>query len=406
MRRPSQQHPILLLLLPALIACHGKDAVPGSPHETTPDLCPHIRLLDLDQDAARRSGEPGQHEWWNFFAQDRASGLGISTIFLDGNMFDVDYRVALERHRADPASHPPPDPSDYRLLQLNVHKDDRKLFSSIKLPPGAASEFDTARPYGRVGQSWFEGRQEGGERVWRVHIDSPDMFNLRRLEADLEYRDASHAFTVAHGGFFAPVPGGEASGIHFAVASPVVQGRVRITDRRGRITLDEELSGGGHVDHIFGRFTCDLACSYYFGRVVLEGAGEIVYFHHYFRDPETAPHGWLVRIPTDGQMPRAHAITEVLESSPARGAFGLDYHEAIEIILDEGGTVRVFMERTPASEDWPFQITGAGRFYVDIPGDIRVEGAPGMAEYGYLDGLDNPLFRFLFSLMDRFPWFP
>jgi hypothetical protein len=30
--------------------------------------------------------------------------------------------------------------------------------------------------------------------------------------------------------------------------------------------------------------------------------------------------------------------------------------------------------------DWPFQITGAGRFDVDIPGDIRVEGAPGLAE--------------------------
>lgn len=357
--------------------------------------------------ASRRADEPGQHEWWNFFAQDEATGVGVSTIFLNGNMFDVDYQSAWDAYREDPGSVPAPLPSDYILLQLNVSKDDKKVFTSIKLPPETTWEFSRDRPYGRIGDSWFEAVEEGGEIVWRVHIDSPDMFNWLRLEADLEYRDAARAFTVADGGFFGPVPGGGESGIHFFVARPVVRGHVRIRDRFGKVSLDQDISGGGHCDHVFGRFYSDLVRSYYFGRLEQRLDGDLAYFYHFPRQPEVPAYGWLVRIPgKPGMRPRAYAVTSLAEEAPARGDFGLDYYAEIEMQLAGGGFVRTFMERTAASEDWPFQITGAGHFDVDVPGDVRAQGAIGLAEYGYFDGLKDPLFRFLSSLLKFIPWLP
>ena len=47
-----------------------------------------------------------------------------------------------------------------------------------------------------------------------------------------------------------------------------------------------------------------------------------------------------------------------------------------------------------------------GHFNIHIPGDIDVTDVIGIAEYGYFDGLDDPLFRFLYSLLDSFPWIP
>jgi len=50
-------------------------------------------------------------------------------------------------------------------------------------------------------------------------------------------------------------------------------------------------------------------------------------------------------------------------------------------------------------------LTG-GHVNVDIPGDLTAMDAKGIAEYGFFDGLDDPLFRFLFSLLDLIPWIP
>ena len=130
------------------------DSFPGSVHP-----------LSLKDDASRRSDEPGHHEWWNFFAEDAQGAVSISAIFLNGNMFDVNYRVALELHRSDPEIHPAPLPADHQLLQLNVIKDGEKRFTTVRIPPGTTTEFASNRPYGRIGESWFEGVEEGGERI-------------------------------------------------------------------------------------------------------------------------------------------------------------------------------------------------------------------------------------------------
>lgn len=365
-----------------------------------------VRPLSLQDDASRRSDEPGQHEWWNFFAEDAQGSVSISAIFLNGNMFDVNYRVALELHRADPAIHPVPLPADYPLLQLNVIQDGEKRFSTIRLPPETTTEFEFNRPYGRIGESWFEGIEERGERIWRVHIRSPDMLNLHRLEADIEYRDFSRAFTIADGGFFSPIPQGSESGIHFPVAGSITTGHVRILNRLGRVLLDEELAGGGHTDHLFGRFYSDLVRAYYFGRLRLGVEGDMVYYYHFPLDTRISPYGWLIRIPQGGELPAAYVIESLTQSEPETGSFGLDYHAVIEMTLQGGGRARVFMERTGSSEDWPFQITGLGHFNVVIPGDVTAIDAEGIAEYGFFDGLDSPLFRFLHSLLDLVPWFP
>lgn len=365
-----------------------------------------VQLLSLEDDVSRRTDGPGQHEWWNFLAEDASSGLAISTIFLNGNLYDVNYRMALEQYRTDPQTQPAPRPGDYVLLQLNVIKDGGKVFSSVKLPPDTTASFRKDRPYGYIGNSWFEGLEENGEKVWRVHIDSPDMFNWLKLEADIEYRDASQGCTVAGGGFFAPVPGGLGSGIHFPAAKPVTKGHVRITSRLGQVILDENLAGGGYFDHLFGKFYSDLTHSYYFGRLDLEADGALLYFYHYPRDPDVPPHGWLLRFPTDGRTPVAHRIETLTQSQPETGSTGLGYAAVIEMALAGGGTARTYMQRTTASEDWPFQVTGIGLFNIHIPGDIDVTDAIGIAEYGYFDGLDDPLFRFLSSLLDYFPWLP
>jgi hypothetical protein len=134
--------------------------------------------------------------------------------------------------------------------------------------------------------------------------------------------------------------------------------------------------------------------------------GDLVYYYHFPRDPVVAPYGWLIRIPHGGELPAAYVIESLTESEPETGSFGLDYYAVIEMALQGGGSARVFMERTEASEDWPFQITEIGHFNVRIPGDLTAVDAKGIAEYGFFDGLGDPLFRFLFSLLDLVPWFP
>ena len=94
----------------------GTDTV----RDWTASLPDPVDPLRLEDDASRRSDEPGNHEWWNFFAEDAQGGVSISAIFLNGNMFDVRYREALELYRSDPEIHPAPLPADYPLLQLNV----------------------------------------------------------------------------------------------------------------------------------------------------------------------------------------------------------------------------------------------------------------------------------------------
>ncbi len=122
--------PITMLLV-VLVSCGTSESPLDKIHDRSAQVPFNVRFLELEEDASRRRDEPGQHEWWNFFGQDQESGLAISTIFLNGNMFDVRYRSALERYRSDPRAQPPPDPGDFCLLQLNVLAHGRKIFSAL-----------------------------------------------------------------------------------------------------------------------------------------------------------------------------------------------------------------------------------------------------------------------------------
>jgi hypothetical protein len=101
------------------------------------------------------------------------------------------------------------------------------------------------------------------------------------------------------------------------------------------MVLGETLSGGGHADHLFGKLYSDLVRSYYFGRLDLGSSGELFYSCYFPRDAGVAPYGWLVRTPVNGAIPRARAITGILESRPARGAGGLAYCGVIEMSLGQ-----------------------------------------------------------------------
>ena len=139
---------MVLLLVLAVASCGGVSGDdlnrPADSDDTTGS---GVELLSLEDDVSRRTDQPGQHEWWNFLAEDASSGLAISTIFFNGNLYDINYRIALEQFRADPQSQTAPRPGDYVPLQLNVIKDGRNVFSSVKLPPDTTANFEKERPY-------------------------------------------------------------------------------------------------------------------------------------------------------------------------------------------------------------------------------------------------------------------
>jgi hypothetical protein len=372
-------------------------------------LTAKIRLLDLLDDVSRRTDAPGQHEWWNFYAEDAENGYSISTIFLNGDMFNADYAVAFAAYQEDPINTPAPDPNNYQLLQINVALRHKKIFSTIKMPPQTVVEYSRERVYGRVSSplsdSWFEAEGDRGERVYRVHISTPDMFNRLTFEADIEFRDASLGFTLAEGGLFGPIPGGNLSGIHFPIAKPVSKARFSIRNKRGDVIHQHAFqNGGGHVDHIFGEFYGTLCTQYLFGRLNLQDS-DLMYWYHTPTQPSVGRYGWVLRIPQDGSVPWAYSIEALSETDLVQRPRYLEYYSTLDFSLGTAGAMTVKVELTEASEDWPFQVVGVGHYDVSIPGDLTVV-ADGIAELGYLPGILDPFFIFIFSLMDNIPWLP
>eukprot|EP00004_Rigifila_ramosa_P018300 TRINITY_DN4531_c0_g1_i1.p1 TRINITY_DN4531_c0_g1~~TRINITY_DN4531_c0_g1_i1.p1 ORF type:complete len:382 (+),score=77.18 TRINITY_DN4531_c0_g1_i1:3-1148(+) len=372
-----------------------------------PAWASETRPLSLIEDASRRTNATGQHEWWNFYAEDPAAGVTISAIFLNGDMFNADYAVAFQAHLEDPDNNPAPNPDDYHLLQMNIAVHEVKIFTSIRDPPGTVAVYSQDRPYGRVSSpysdSWFEAAEVNGERVWRVHLDSPDMYNRFHIRADIEFRDRAQGFAVV-GGFFGPIVG-ETSGVNFPVAKPLTSGSLTISDKRGGIAFSHEFSdGGGHTDHVFGEFWSTLCTSYYFGRLVMDDS-DLMYYHNKPQDESIEPFGWVFRLPSDGSLPWSYKIVNITESGwVSRGGVKLDYFDTLEMQLAEGRVTNV-LEMIEASEDWPFQVTGIGHFDIDIPGDL-VTVRDGIAEYGFLDGILDPFYVFLFSQLALIPFLP
>lgn len=365
-----------------------------------------VREATLEDDASGLSDEPGSHEFWNFFAFDREGDLGISMIFLSADMWNVDYREAAYAWREDPVSHARPVPGEHFLLQLNVTKGTEKVFTTIRVPPGATAEFSSDGPQGRIGGSTFSGSLADGIKTFEVSIDSPDLTNSLRLEAEVEFAALSPGFAVDGLGIFGGIPGGTLHHWQWPIGYPLTGGSVRVTDREGAVVLEESFSGGGgYVDHMWGEgFMADMLDSWYFGRLELGEHGALIYVWLTPRDEEVEPYGRVFRIPR-GEPAAMHQVTGFTGSDVTVNAYGLEYCRGLTFALDGGGTVSARFG-DPAVEDWPFQAAGPATISAMIPGDISVSELPGLGEYLWQPGIDGETYKFLYSTLDDFPWYP
>jgi hypothetical protein len=353
-------------------------------------------------DASRLPDAPGSYEWWNFFAQDTRPGhdLAVSAIFMPANLFDTRYRRRVHDHRCH-RSADAPTPGRHPLLQLNVAHRGRKVFTTVRHPPGATVEWSRTEPVGRVGSSTFAAGVEDGETVYRLHLDHPGMTNLTRLQGELTFRSPDGGFAVGGGGLYGAVPGGAAHQWQFPLALPQVTGRLRVVDRRGRVTFDQGLEGVGYTDHCWGEgLLGDVLDRWYFGRVDLAGEGAVVAVwlvpHH------APPYGRLLRI-RPGRSPVVHEVLELLTAAPRTGAMGLDFAGEVTFVVATGAVRLVFPRRL--GEDWPFQVSGDGRIDVELAGDVSVRDRAGPVEHLSHPRIDDPFFALLDSMVPRIPWF-
>jgi hypothetical protein len=364
-----------------------------------------LRQLTLADEVSRLPDAPGSYEWWNFYAFDSSGDLGLSMIFLSANLWDIGYRDAAYAYRENPEAVSRPVPADYFLLQLNISKGGVNIFSTMRNPPGTTAEFFPDEPRGRIGSSTFSGSLDNGLKVFQVRIDAPDLSNLLRLEAEVEFREASPGFTVDGPGLYGRIPGGELHQWEWPLGYPETGGTVKITDRAGAVILDRSFTGGGYTDHMWGEGLCgDMLDSWYFGRLDLGERGALVYVWLTPRSESTAPYGYVFRI-RKGRPAEALEIEEFIGAEADRGSYGLDFFSLITMNLKGGGTVESRFGN-PAGEDWPFQVAGPAAISARLPGDIEVTEQPGLGEYLWQPGIDSQEYRLMFSVLPGFPWYP
>lgn len=365
-----------------------------------------IREATLEDDASGLSDEPGSHEFWNFFAFDREGDLGISMIFLSADMWNADYREATYAWREDPGSRARPVPGEHFLLQLNVTKGTEKVFTTIRVPPGATAEFSSDGPQGRIGDSTFSGSLQDGIKTYQVSIDFPDLTNSLRLEAEVTFEALSPGLAVDGLGMFGGIPGGSLHHWQWPIGYPQTGGSVRITDREGTLILEESFTGGGgYVDHMWGEgLMADMLDSWYFGRLELGEDGALIYVWLTPRDEEVEPYGRVFRIPR-GELATMHEVTGFTGSDFTANPYGLEYYRGLTFTLAGGGTVSARFG-APAVEDWPFQVAGPAVISADIPDDIEVRDLPGLGEYLWQPGIDSETYKLLYSTLEDFPWYP
>ncbi len=369
-----------------------------------------IRPLTLADDASHLPTEPGSYEWWNFFgasADPADPTLAVSAIFMPANLFDTRYRRAVHHHRDTPGSSPP-EPAAFPLLQVNVSHRGRKVFSTVRNPPGTTTDFARDRPAGRIGASHFEADTIGGVTTYEVHLDLPDMTNLKALRGVLRFSSPHGGCAFGGGGIYAPIPGGDRHQWQFPLTLPEVEGRLRVVDRRGRTRVEADLAGTGYTDHCWGAgLTGDVLESWTFGRADLGPAGAAIAI---WLVPRVGPHagagtraghGRVLRLHPDGSVV-CHEAVELVERDPWHGALGMPYHGDVTFRLRDGWLRMRFPRRL--GEDWPFQVSGEGRFDVEIADDVTARAARGPVEHLSQPRIDDPFFGFLDGLVPRVPF--
>lgn len=386
---PNEQHPI-------------PDRVLGSEPAGT---ATGVRLTTIDDDASRLPGAPGSYEWWNFFAMDARPGcdLAVSAIFMPANLFDTRYRKRVHAHR-EGLDDQPPAPGDHPLLQLNLMHDGRKVFTTVRHPPGATCEFSRVHANGRIGESTFSAGVEDGDTVFRVHLDHPNMTNLTRLRGELAFRSPDGGLAFDGGGLYGPLAGGVAHQWQFPLALPNTSGHLRVLDRFGRVKFESDLVGNGYTDHCWGAgLLGDVLDRWYFGRVDLGDAGALVAIWLAPRSRSVPAYGRVLRL-RPGRDPVLHEVLELRAVDRCRGSLGMSYFADVTFVLEQG-SVRMRFPRK-LGEDWPFQVSGEGSFDIELAGDVSLQGAPGPVEHLSQPLIDDRFFGLLDSMVPRIPWVP
>jgi hypothetical protein len=377
----------------------GSPATTGDrPEGTTAGLVP----TSIDDDASHLSEVPGSYEWWNFFAMDTGPGpdLAVSVIFMPANLFDTRYRTRVHRFR-DGLDREAPSPRDFPLLQLNVMHGGRKVFTTVRHPPGCTTEFSGAQAEGRIGESTFTASVEGGETVFRVTLDHPDMVNLSRVRGELTFRSPDGGFALGAGGLYGAIPGGVAHQWQFPLGLPQVHGHLRVETRSGRVKLDAELAGTGYTDHCWGEgLLGDVVDRWYFGRVDLGDDGAVLAL---WLSPRVGPgYGRVLRL-RPGRAPVVHEVHDLETAHPWRGSLGMTYCGEVTFVVRDGRVRMRFPRRL--GEDWPFQVAGEGAFDLDLAGDVVARNRPGPVEHLSQPLIDDRFFGFLDAMVPRLPWF-
>lgn len=409
--KPSPlQHivPARLLAVALFLSLSGCDSVTQGPipdYSGWPtDAVDNVVTATLADDVSQLPAAPGSYEWYNFFAFDREQDIAISAIFLSANPWDTEYRKAVHAHRLDPEDNPAPIPHDHFLLQLNVTRNGKKVFTSIRNAPGTTSEFSTSEAKGRIGNSEFYATMENGKKVYHVSISTADDTNLNYLQAELTFHEGAPGFKVDDMGLYGGMPGGQLHQWQFPIGYPITSGEIKVTSSTGRIKLDHQLAGGGYMDHMWGEgMTADVLEAWHFGRVDLDQDGAAVYVWLQPRDTAYEAYGRLFRIHRDGPI-EMHTLHDFTGTNAQTNAFGLDHFRSVHWLVGDNGSLAVTIDQ--AVEDWPFQVAGPASIDLTIPGDIDVTDGDGPGEYLWQPGIDHPTYYLLDGpLLDVVPYY-
>jgi hypothetical protein len=364
---------------------------------------PIVTALTARDHVTHLSDVPGSYEWWNFYAESASGDVSLSVIFLSANLFDAHYRRDVRAWQASPGESSAPRPSDAWLLQLNLTIDGKKVFTNIRQWPGVTAEFSPTEPRGRIGDSSFEAVEQGGQTVFRIVLDAPDMTNSQRLQGQLELRAGAPGFRVTRG-MYDGIPGGGKHHWELPLGLPLTNGTVRVVARDGSVTVPEQpIVGRGYTDHMWGEgLLGDVLSSWHFGTVDLGMEGKLVYV--WLTSNEGPSHGFSFFV-VPGQLPITRRLLGLTPFEQREGAMGLTFDARYALALEEGGRVDVTFDDA-LGEDWPFQVSGETGVDIAIPGVIERVGARGVGEYLLQSGIDSEAYEKAFDLVDQMDWNP
>ena len=396
-----------------LCACfyEPEDPNQSGPYPDTDDAL-GLRATTLFDDRSQISTVPGSYEWWNFFAAESGGydgeNVSISTIFNPADLFNLDYRKAVYDWRRDPENLSAPDPLDYPLLQINVTQGEKKLFSTIAVPEGTATEFSHQEAYGRfyteTRESSFRGYyDENGLKTFEVIINAVDTFTRRTLEARVIFKEEAPGFTIDNQGLYGMIKGG--AGRHHwqsSIGFPRTQAEILIRTERGKEILNHRFQDGtGLADHMWGEgLLGDVLKSWYWGKVDLGDDGILIYVYltPRYESDEQRPYGRVFLISPQGGLPELIEVSSMNVLASHKGSSGLTFNSHFRLALVGGGFVEVQFGN-PAVEDWPFQVAGPSQVDILIPGIVEKSDQAGIGEFLSQKEIDAPLFQILYGLL-------